>query len=183
MRLSELIAAIVLVVVSSGCSVDDSSAAPTTEPPPPYVGQMGVPVHARATDGATADITLNSLTWIPSNCAGSWACIVVELTFAGTSSKPFKYHESYVIGGFVPSGSTPWADFRRGRYWGGDPMVNYTAIHKLPPLGIGAVTGGQIAHGFVGISLNGKEDSYIVEVNDPDDVGDIEAGWLAHPAS
>jgi hypothetical protein len=139
MRLSVGIATALLMIAAAGCE-SNGAAAPTTDPPPPYVGHVGAPIHAKAHDGATADITLNSLTWIPENCAGSWACIVADLTFTGTSPKPFKYHESHVIGGYVPSGSTPWADFRRGQYWGGDPMVDYSAIHKVPPLRVGSRT-------------------------------------------
>jgi hypothetical protein len=95
----------------------------------------------------------------------------MELTFVRTSPTPFKYNESYVTAAYS---SGP---FNR---WGGSTGVNYTSINKLPPLRLGSVSAGQTAHGFVAIDLGGAGDWYI-EVDDPDNFGDVEAGWKFHP--
>jgi hypothetical protein len=140
------IIATTLVIASSGCAAGGSVASPdTTQTTSPFVDQVGVPVHANANNGATADITLNSVSWLPDTCNGGGgaernSCAVLELTFAGTSPTPFKYNESFVTAAYS---SGP---FNR---WGGSTGVNYTAINKLPPLRLGSVSAGQTAHGFV----------------------------------
>lgn len=173
MRLGAGIATALLGIAAAGCG-SDSAAAPTTEPPPPpYVGRVGVPVHAKASNGATADITLNSASWV-----GSGA--LVELTMRGTSPQPFKYYDEYVTAGYG-GGPQPWTHPDDSNRWGANPAFNYSAINKLPPLGTGSVSSGQTAHGFVAISMGSRTDWYI-EVADPDDVGNTEAGWLVHPS-
>jgi hypothetical protein len=163
-----------LAIASSGCAPGGSLASPdATQTTSPFVDQVGVPVHAKASNGATADITLNSVSWLAGTCHGGGgternSCAVLELTFAGTSPTPFKYNES-----FVP------AAYSSGPRWGGSTGVNYTAINKVPPLRLGAANAGQTAHGFVAIGLGGAGDWYI-EVTDPDNVGDIEAAWKVH---
>jgi hypothetical protein len=167
------IIATALAIALSGCATGGSVASPDTQTPSPFVDQVGVPVHAKASNGATADITLNSVSWLPDTCNGGGgaernSCALLELTFAGTSPTPFKYNESFVT-----------AAYSSGPRWGGSTGVNYTAINKLPPLRLGAVNAGQTAHGFVAIGLGDAGDWYI-EVTDPDDVSDIEAAWKVH---
>lgn len=171
-----LIATVAAAALTTSCTTTPTPPPPATETTPPYVGHPGTPVHATSTTGATADITLNTLTWIPHNCAGSSGCALLDLTLTGTSSQPFRYDETSVIGGFAPSGTTPWTDFRHGNYLGADPTVDYAKAGKLPPLRMGAVTSGQVVHGFVGISLNSRADA-LFEVVDPGDADNVEAGW------
>lgn len=153
-----------------GCATNGSSAAPTTESPPPYVFQAGVPIHAKSSNGATADITFNGVSW-PGGCP------VVELTITGTSIQPFKYTESYVTAGYG-DGPQPWTHPEDDHRYGGNPGMNYEAANKLPPLRTGSVTARQTAHGFVGFRLCTRHDLY-VRVDDPDDVSNHEAGWQA----
>jgi hypothetical protein len=141
------------------------------------VGQKGVPVHAKASNGATADVTFDGASWVPDNCVGARPCAVVELTIIGTSVQPFKFDESYVTGNYG-GGPQPWTHPNESGRIGGDPIVDYVAINKLPLLRLGSVTKGQTKHGFVGIPLGSKTDCYI-ELADPDDVSNVEAGWLA----
>lgn len=167
-----------LALALAACATNGSSAAPTTEHPPPYVGQVGVPIHAKASNGATADITFNGITWFPqgAGCSNN-ECPVVELTIAGTSTRPFKYSESFVTVGYG-DGPQPWTHPDDDHRWGGLMDFNYQKVDKLPPLRVGSVTAGQTVHGFVGYWLGGRHDLY-VRVDDPDDVSDIEAGWQA----
>jgi hypothetical protein len=62
--------------------------------------------------------------------------------------------------------------------WGADWNVNYLKLNKLPALRIGSVTAGKTVRGFVKYWLGGKADLY-VEVVDPYNVNNIEAGWQA----
>jgi hypothetical protein len=58
---THLSAALAATLAVAACSAAPRGAAdPTPQPPPFPIGQMGVPVHAKAASGATADITLNS---------------------------------------------------------------------------------------------------------------------------
>jgi hypothetical protein len=54
-----------LAIMTAACSSPPSSANPTNDTPPFPIGQIGTPVHAKATGGATAHITLNSAAWFP----------------------------------------------------------------------------------------------------------------------
>lgn len=173
--------------LGAGCSSDDTVSAPTTtEPPPAYVGQVGAPVHARATNGATADITLNSLSWVPAPCAGGWGCAVAELTIMNTSALPFKYTEDYVTSSYG-GGSQPWTQPEDSTSVGvgGSPQVNYVEINKVPPLRRGAVDPRRTVHGFVGFALDGGSNldrgtALFIKVSDPDSVENTEAGWQTH---
>jgi hypothetical protein len=127
-------------------------------------------MHAKASNGATADITFNGISW-PGGLP------VVELTITGTSTQPFKYLDSYVTAGYG-DGPQPWTHPEDAHRVGANPGFKYEANNKLPPLGSGSVTAGQTAHGFVGFSLMSRHDLY-VRVDDPDDVSDHEAGWQA----
>jgi hypothetical protein len=163
-----------LAVAAVGCATGGSSAAPpTTESPPSWVVQTDVPAHAKASNGATADITFNGISWLLDSCG----CAVVELTITGTSAQPFKYNDSFVTVGFG-DGQQPWTHPEDAHRWGANPAANYTKINKLPPLRIGSVTAGQTAHGFAAFSVGSRHDLY-VRVDDPDDVSDHEAGWQA----
>ncbi|MET9486713.1 hypothetical protein [Nocardia sp. NPDC006630] len=114
---------------------------------------------------------MGSVAWVP-HCAGQLPCGVFELIFAGTSAQPFKYTEDFVTAGYG------WPT-THGEGWGADPMVNYSAINKVPPLRSGQVTTGQTVHAFVAIML-GEETQWYVTVKDPDDVSNVEAGWAVH---
>jgi hypothetical protein len=96
-----------LVAVSSACGNDAESSVVPPAPPPPYAGKIGVPVHATAPNGATADITLNNIRMKPENCVGSFGCIVVDLTFTGRSTVAFPYFESFVTWNYG-GGSDPF---------------------------------------------------------------------------
>lgn len=158
-------------VFSTGCSsAATNDTTPTTEKPPAYVGQPGVPIHATARNGATADITLDSVSWMP-----QWPCAVFELTIVGTSTQPFKYVDDDITAGYG-GGSQPWTHPDDGNFFGPDLGVDYSAINKVPPLRSGQLTVGQTAHGFVAIRLSTEAEWY-VKVADPDDSSNIEAGW------
>ncbi|MDT5224649.1 MAG: hypothetical protein QOG19_2056, partial [Mycobacterium sp.] len=134
-------------VVIAACSCPSGSAAPSESPPFP-IGQMGVPVHARAADGATADITVNSATWFPPGCAYGSACNVVELTITGTSHLFFQFHQLYIFAGYG-GGDQQWThpdDAPRPATF----AVDYQRLHVMPPLQSGGLHDGQTAHGFVG---------------------------------
>jgi hypothetical protein len=182
-------------VITATLAVVACSAAPrgTADPaPPPFpIGQVGVPVHARAASGATADVTLNSAAWFPQGCAGGWECNVIELTITGTSPTPFKYSETYVVSGYG-GGDQPFTQPDDNHWLGGDYKVDYQKINKMPPLRTGSVTTGQTAHGFIGYGCNecrrsGERGLYIKMI-DPDTENPtspgpfavVEAGWEVH---
>src|ERR1700736_4812917 len=96
-----------MAVAISACSCPTGLADPASESSPFPIGQMGVPVHARAADGATADITVDSATWLPPGCASHFAnptygsaCNVVELTITGTSERFFQVNHLYIFAGY-----------------------------------------------------------------------------------
>ncbi|ETZ68247.1 hypothetical protein L841_2370 [Mycobacterium sp. MAC_080597_8934] len=107
-------AAAAITVVVAACPCPTGSADSTPDSPPFPIGQLGVPVHARAASGATADITVNSATWLPPGCtshfatptAGS-ACNVVELTITATSHRFFQVNQRYMFAGYG-GGNQPW---------------------------------------------------------------------------
>ncbi|SKD35642.1 Uncharacterised protein [Mycobacteroides abscessus subsp. massiliense] len=131
-------------------------------------------MHARATDGATADVTLNEVAWIP-NCRGSLPCVSVKLTLAGSSSLPFKYNESFVVGCYATT-AQPWVDADHKNCPGADPMINYASINRLPPLRLGSLVAGQVRSGYVAIPLGSRARWYI-ELNDPESASP-EAAWV-----
>ena len=100
---------------------------------------MGVPVQARATGGATADIIVNSATWLPPGCASHFAnptygsaCNVVELTITGTSHRFFRFDQSYIFAGYG-GGNQPWThpdDAPRPATL----AVDYQRLNKMAPL-------------------------------------------------
>jgi hypothetical protein len=139
---------------------------------------MGVPVHARAADGATADITVNSATWFPPGCAYGSACNVVELTITGTSHPFFRFHQLYIFAGYG-GGDQPWThpdDAPRPATF----AVDYQRFHVMPPLEAGGLHDGQTAHGFVGFAMPTGGDLYVT-INDPEQHGPYtEAGFIVH---
>jgi hypothetical protein len=169
------------VMSSAGCAADPPATPPPTEAPPSYVGQVALPVHARATSGATADITLNGATWVPAPCAGGWGCAALEVTITNTSALPFKYSEDGVSASFG-GGPQPWTHPEDSNLIGASTDVNYIAINKMPPLRRGAVPPGQSVHGFVGLGFGGGSDmrgtDLFVTMTDPD--GGVDAGWQVH---
>lgn len=172
-------------LVLAACAAAPNGAADPPQPPFP-IGQVGSPVHAKAASGATADVTLNSAKWFPEGCAGGWSCNVIELTIAGTSSKPFNYDDTFVVAGYG-GGDQPFTHPNDDHWLGASYMVNYEQIKRLPPLRKGSVTAGQTAHGFVGYGLQDRGDVY-VEMIDPDTehplepgpFGVVEVGWKVH---
>jgi hypothetical protein len=181
------VVAATFAVIAAACSSPSmSSADPTTETLPFPIGQMGVPVHAKSASGATADITLNSAAWFPQGCAGGWECNVIELTITGTSATPFKYNEIYVVSGYG-GGDQPFTHPNDDHWHGGDYMVNYTKINKMPPVRSGSVTAGQTAHGFIGYGCNMCEGNLYIKFQDPDTENPnsttpttTAAGWKIH---
>ncbi|MEE6139572.1 hypothetical protein SKC41_24975 [Mycobacterium sp. 050128] len=181
-------AALVLAAVAVACSSPAPPVAADPEALPFPVGQLGTAIHAKAASGATADVTLNSATWLPAGCAGGWECNVIELTIAGTSPRPFTYDDAYIVSGYG-GGDQPFTHPNDDHWLGADYNVNYTKIGKLPPLRKGTVTAGQTAHGFIGYGCNlcGNHDLYIKMI-DPDTehpltagpFGVVEAGWKTH---
>ncbi|MGB6209352.1 hypothetical protein, partial [Mycobacterium sp.] len=114
MRTESVIAAAAVAVVIAACPCPTGSAEPTSESPPFPIGQMGVPVHARAADGATADIIVDSATWLPPGCTTHFAiptygsaCTVVELTITGTSERFFEFNYVNIFAGYG-GGNQPW---------------------------------------------------------------------------
>ena len=146
---------------------------------------MGVPVHARAADGATADITVNSATWLPPGCASHFAnptygsaCNVVELTITGTSHHFFQFNQSYIFAGYG-RGNQPWTHPDDAPQ-PSTLLVDYQRLHKMPPLQAGGLHDGQTAHGFVGFAMPTGGDLYIT-INEPAQVPPYtEAGWIVH---
>jgi hypothetical protein len=146
---------------------------------------MGVPVHARAAGGATADITVDSATWLSPGCASHFAsptpgssCNVVELTITGTSHRFFEFNHSYIFAGYG-GGNQPWThpdDAPRPATL----AVDYQRLQMMPPLQSGGLSDGQTAHGFVGFVMPTPGDLYIT-FNDPEQPAPYaEAGVLVH---
>ena len=143
---------------------------------------MGVPVHVRAAGGATADITVNSATWLPPGCASHFAspagpgCNVVELTITGTSHRFFLFNQDHIFAGYG-GGNQPWThpdDAPRPATF----AVDYQRLHQMPPLQSGGLRDGQTAHGFVGFAMPTGGDLYIT-INDPAQPASYtEAGWI-----
>ena len=146
---------------------------------------MGVPLHVRAAGGATADITVNSATWLPPGCASHFAnptpdsaCNVVELTITGTSHRFFQFDRNYIFAGYG-GGNQPWThpdDAPRPATLG----VDFRRLDKMPPLQSGGLQDGQTAHGFVGFVMPAAGDLYIT-FNDPAEPAPYaEAGVIVH---
>ncbi|OBB85780.1 hypothetical protein A5760_06495 [Mycobacterium colombiense] len=185
MRAGFVIAAAAVAVVIAACSCPTGSADSTPESPPFPIGQMGVPVHARAASGATADITVNSATWLPPGCTSHFAaptpgsaCNVVELTITATSHQFFQFDHRYIFAGYG-GGNQPWTHPADAP----EPAtlaVDYRRLEKMPPLQTGGLHDGQTAHGFVGFAMPTGGDLYIT-INDPKQPAPYtEAGLIVH---
>lgn len=170
-----------------GCATTATQAAPSVEPDPPYVGQVGVPVHARASNGATANITLNSVSWLEHKCPGGNgterdSCGVLELTITNTSAQPFKY-DAGSISATYGGGTAPWTHPNDANIMGTSMLINYAAINKLPELRSGELAPGQTVHGFTGIGFGDGGDWYI-KLDEPAAPGhwsdNTQAGWHVH---
>jgi hypothetical protein len=185
MRAESVIAAAAVAVAIAACSCPTGLADPTSESPPFPIGQMGVPVHARAADGATADITVNSATRLPPGCASHFAnptgdsgCSVVELTITGTSEHFFEFNQVNMFAGYG-GGNQPWTHPDDAPQ-PATSAVDYQRLDKMPPLESGGLHDGQTAHGFVGFVMPTGGDLYIT-INDPAQPAPYtEAGWIVH---
>lgn len=175
------IPAAAVAVVIAACSCPVASA----DSPPFPIGQLGVPLHVRAADGATADITINSATWSPPGCASHFAsptpgsaCNVVELTVTATSHRFFQFNQHDMFAGYG-GGDQPWthpADAPQPSTL----AVDFQRLNKMPPLQTGGLHDGQSAHGFVGFVMPTAGDLYIT-LNDPQQTAPYtEAGWIVH---
>jgi hypothetical protein len=184
-RAESVIAAAAVAVVIAACSCPTGAADPTSESPPFPIGQIGAPVHARAAGGATANISVDSATWLPPGCASHFAnptygsaCNVVELTITGTSHRFFQFDWRYIFAGYG-GGNQSWThpdDAPRPATL----AVDYQRLHKMPPLQSGGLHDGQTAHGFVGFAMPTGGDLYIT-INDPAQLAPYtEAGWIVH---
>jgi hypothetical protein len=146
---------------------------------------MGVPVHAQAAGGATADITVNSATWFPPGCTSHFAnptygsaCNVVELTITGTSHRFFQFDQRYIFAGYG-GGNQPWTHPDDAPQ-PATLAVDYRRLDKMPPLQTGGLHDGQTAHGFVGFAMPTAGDLYIT-FDDPEQPAPYtEAGWIVH---
>jgi hypothetical protein len=146
---------------------------------------MGVPLHARSADGATADITVNSATWSPPGCTTHFAaptpgssCNVVEMTITATSERFFQFNQFYMFAGYG-GGSQPWTH-PSDPPQPSTPAVDYQRLHMMPPLQSGGLSDGQTAHGFVGFGMPTGGDLYIT-INDPGNLAPYtEAGFIVH---
>lgn len=172
-----------MVIAASSCP--SGSAEPAAESPPFPIGQLGVPVHARSAGGATADITVDSATWLPPGCASHFAsptpdsaCNVVELTITATSHRFFQFDQRYMFAGYG-GGDQPWThpvDAPQPS----SLAVDYRRLNKMPALQAGGLHDGQTAHGFVGFVMPTGGDLYIT-INDPEQPAPYtEAGWIVH---
>jgi hypothetical protein len=146
---------------------------------------MGVPVHVRAADGATGDITVNSATWFPPGCTSHFAsptpgsaCSVVELTITGTSELFFQFNHGYMFASY-DGGNQPWTHPDNAPQ-PGTLAVDYRRLDKMPPLETGGLHDGQTAHGFVGFAMPTEGDLYMT-INDPAPLAPYtEAGFIVH---
>ena len=145
---------------------------------------MGVPLHVRAADGATADVTIDSATWLPPGCTSHFAaptngsaCSVVELTITGTSERFFQFNYLNTFAGYG-GGNQPWTHPDDAPQ-PATLAVDYRRLNKMPPLQSGGLSNGQTAHGFVGFGLRTEGDLYLT-INDPQRAPYTEAGWIVH---
>lgn len=158
MRAGWVNAAAAITVVIAACPCPTGSADSTPDSPPFPIGQLGVPVHARAASGATADITVNSATWLPPGCTSHFAtptdgsaCNVVELTITATSHRFFQVNQRYMFAGYG-GGNQPWTHPDDAPQ-PATMAVDYQRLGKMPPLQTGGLHDGQTAHGFVGFAM------------------------------
>ncbi|WP_245849392.1 hypothetical protein [Mycobacterium palustre] len=174
-----------VIVVIAACSCPSGWADAFSESPPFPIGQLGVPLHVRSADGATADITVNSATWLPPGCASHFAaptpdsaCTVVELTITGTSHRFFSFDYRYIFAGYG-GGNQPWTHPDDAPQ-PSTLAVDYRRLDKMPPLQSGGLHDGQTAHGFVGFTMPTPGDVYVT-LNDPEQHAPYtEAGWIVH---
>jgi hypothetical protein len=146
---------------------------------------MGVPVHARAADGATADITVNSATWFPPGCTTHFAaptpgsaCSVVEVTITGTSERFFEFSYLNIFAGYG-GGNQPWTHPDNPPQ-PGMLAVDYRRLDKMPPLQTGGLHDGQTTHGFVGFAMPTAGDLYLTFDDPQQPPRYTEAGWIVH---
>lgn len=164
------------IVVASPAGPPAASV-PSAPAPPPYAGKIGIPVHATAPNGATADITLNDVRMKPENCVGSFGCIVLDLTFTGTSAVAFPYSESFVTWDYG-GGPDPFNHPNNSNETGADPTANYVPFMPPAPLRVGEVVNGLTKRGLVIADFNGGHHvPFVLTVSDPSTVAK-ETQWL-----
>ena len=166
-----------LLAVTACATAPYGNADPTNQQSPFPTGKSGTTIHVTEYSTATADVTLNSATWISSGCSGGGGCNVIELTIVGKSDVQFSYGETYVTAASSPWRQDPYRDVQ-----GGSSTVDYQKINKMPPLRSGSVTNGQTAHGFIGYDRNMSQGDVYIEFNDPNEPAAPTplAGWKVH---
>lgn len=177
-------AAAAVAVVIAACPCPPGSA-DTPESPPFPIGELGVPVHARTAGGGTADITVNSATWLPPGCTSHFAnptpdsaCNVVEMTITSTSHRFFQFNQNHVFAGHG-GGNQPWTHPDDAPQ-PATLAVDFRRLDKMPPLTSGGLQDGQTTHGFVGFAMPTAGDLYIT-MNDPAQPAPYAvAGWIVH---
>lgn len=167
---------------SSTATQPDSSTAPAARPSPTpaprpasppapalppgaprYAALIGQPKSVTDSTGATAQVTLNGVRFVPRpwGSVPDAAYVLVDLTITGTSAKPFTYNESYVVSGY--NDSNGWTVPENS--WGGDPQFDYTPYLPPNPLRLGQVSAGQTVRGLVAISSS-LDTNYLIAVVD-----------------
>ena len=173
-RLTVLAAALAL---TAGVAAPSAAADPTAQQSPFPTGKAGSSIHVTEYSTATADVTLNSATWVSSGCYGGGGCNVIELTVAGKSTAPFSYSQTSVT-----AASSPWRQDPNRDIQGGSSMVDYQKINKVPPLRSGSVTNGQTAHGYIAYDDTISQGDVYIEFGDPAAPAAPTplAGWKVH---
>ncbi|GAB2454030.1 hypothetical protein [Nocardia tengchongensis] len=155
---------------------------PKVTPAPSYAGTIGIPVHATAPDGSTADVTLNGARVKDDHCLGALPCLVLELTIVGTSQKPFPYSASGVTWSYA-STSDPWYGADKSIGWG-PAAGDYRPFMPPGPLLSGQVGQGETKHGLVMSMIGSPHEPIMVFLSsyDPNTSGNgtprtREAAW------
>lgn len=167
-----------LLAMTAGLTAPLAGADPTPQQSPFPVGKAGTTIHVTEYSAATADVTLNNVSWVSSGGTGSGGgCNVIELTIVGKSDTPFSYGEAYVTAASSPWRQDPYRDVERGSL-----TVDYQKINKTPPLRSGSVTNGQTAHGYIAYDGTVNQGDIYIEFNDPNAPAAPTplAGWKVH---
>ena len=162
-KLGACLAAATLALATCA-STPHGAADPTPQPPFP-IGQIDTPVHVKESSGGTADITLQQRDLVPARLLRRLVLQRHRTDHHRHLPTPFKYNETYVVAGY--GGDQPFTHPNDAHWRGGDYMVDYTKINKMPPLPTGSVTNGQSAHGFIGYGCNLNEGDLYIKFCDP----------------
>ncbi|OBH10104.1 hypothetical protein [Mycobacterium sp. E1747] len=169
-------AVVTVVAMTAGLTAPVGGADPTPQQSPFPTGKSGTSIHVTEYSAATADVTLNNVSWVSGCTASGGGCNVIELTIVGKSDTPFGYGDAYVTAASSPWRQDPYRDVERGSL-----TVDYQKINKTPPLRSGTVANGQTAHGYIAYDTVKQGDVYI-EFNDPNAPAAPTplAGWKVH---